>query len=106
MAAWQRFGRSLVDDSDVDEDAGAKSIGWGGGVDFAGRAAAQSNGHAWRWFRDPRLASMGLRGLFLSDTVPPLVEADKEVDEQYYLLWRLEEGVPEGSAEIPKGYSF
>jgi len=92
-----------VDDSDVDEDAGAKSIGWGGGVDFAGRAAAQSNGHAWQWFRDPRLASMGLRGLFLSDTVPPLVEADKEVDEQYYLLWRLEEGVPEGSAEIPKG---
>lgn len=36
----------------------------------------------------------------------PLVEADKEVDEQYYLLWRLEEGVPEGSAEIPKGSIF
>lgn len=103
MAAWQRFGRSLVDDSDVDKDAGAKSIGWGGGADFAGRAAAQSNGQGWRWFRDPRLASMGLRGLFPSDTVPPLVEADKEVDEQYYLLWRLEEGVPEGSTEIPKG---
>lgn len=103
IATWQCFGHSLVDDSDADKDAGAKSIGWGGGADFAGRAAAQSNGHGWRWFRDPRLASLGLRGLFPSDTVPPLVEADKEVDEQYYLLWRLEEGVPEGSTEIPKG---
>lgn len=103
MATWQRFGHSLVDDSDAAKDVEAKSIGWGGGVDFAGHTAAQSNGHGWRWFRDPRLASLGLRGIFPSDTVPPLVEADKEVDEQYYLLWRLEEGVPEGSTEIPKG---
>ncbi|RWW48008.1 hypothetical protein BHE74_00045968 [Ensete ventricosum] len=35
--------------------------------------------------------------------VAPLVEADKEVDEQQYLLWRLKKGVPEGSTEIPKG---
>lgn len=33
----------------------------------------------------------------------PLVEADKEVNEQHYLLWRLQKGVPEGSTEIPKG---
>lgn len=37
----------------------------------------------------------------------PLVEADKETDEQNYLLWRLENGVAEGSTEIPKGkFSF
>ncbi|KAK1306218.1 hypothetical protein QJS10_CPA10g00788 [Acorus calamus] len=33
----------------------------------------------------------------------PLVESDKEMDEQYYLLWRLERGVAEGSTEILKG---
>lgn len=33
----------------------------------------------------------------------PLVEADKETDEQNYLLWRIENGVAEGSTEIPKG---
>lgn len=34
--------------------------------------------------------------------IAPLVEADKEADEQHYLLWRIERGVPEGSTEIPK----
>lgn len=33
----------------------------------------------------------------------PLVEADKETDEQNYIMWRLENGVAESSAEIPKG---
>ena len=33
----------------------------------------------------------------------PLIEADKETDEQNYLLWRLQKGVAEGSTEIPKG---
>lgn len=36
----------------------------------------------------------------------PLVEADKETDEQNYLLWRIENGVAEGSTEIPKGVYF
>jgi folate-binding protein YgfZ len=31
------------------------------------------------------------------------VEAGEEVDDEYYLLWRLEQGIPEGSIEIPKG---
>ena len=33
----------------------------------------------------------------------PLVESDKEADEENYLLWRLKKGVAEGSIEIPKG---
>lgn len=33
----------------------------------------------------------------------PLVESDKEADERHYLLWRIENGVAEGSTEIPKG---
>lgn len=35
----------------------------------------------------------------------PLVEADKETDENNFLLWRLGKGVAEGSTEIPKGSS-
>jgi len=33
----------------------------------------------------------------------PLVESDKEADERHYQLWRIENGVAEGSTEIPKG---
>lgn len=33
----------------------------------------------------------------------PLIEVDKETDEQNFLLWRIEKGVAEGSSEIPKG---
>lgn len=36
----------------------------------------------------------------------PLVEADKETVEENYSLWRIENGVAEGSTEIPKGASF
>ncbi|KDO63768.1 hypothetical protein CISIN_1g042318mg [Citrus sinensis] len=39
----------------------------------------------------------------LVEYVTPLVEADKETDEMNYLLCRLEQGVAEGSTEIPKG---
>lgn len=40
--------------------------------------------------------------LFLYLTAP-LVESDKEADERHYQLWRIENGVAEGSTEIPKG---
>jgi len=33
----------------------------------------------------------------------PLVESDKEADERHYQLWRIENGIAEGSTEIPKG---
>lgn len=36
----------------------------------------------------------------------PLVEADKETNEKNYQLWRIENGVAEGSTEIPKGAYF
>jgi hypothetical protein len=41
--------------------------------------------------------------LLLGLIAAPLVEADKEADERHYLLWRIENGVAEGSTEIPKG---
>lgn len=44
--------------------------------------------------------------IIVFSSIAPLVESDKETDEQNYLLWRLEGGVAEGSTEIPKGITF
>nr|GEY00003.1 probable leucine-rich repeat receptor-like protein kinase At5g63930 [Tanacetum cinerariifolium] len=52
---------------------------------------------------NPRLDCLGFRGIFPSNSIPPMVEADTETAEENYLLWRLERGVAEGSIEIPKG---
>ncbi|KAF8048157.1 hypothetical protein N665_2637s0003 [Sinapis alba] len=94
FSCWQRYGRNL---------SGSSSVGWGGGVDRAGESTASGNKYGWQWYEDPRLDCLGYRSIFPSDATPPLVEADKETDESNYLLWRLEHGVAEGSAEIPKG---
>ncbi|KAK1284969.1 hypothetical protein QJS10_CPB20g01538 [Acorus calamus] len=103
FSCWQQFGGKLSADSSSTEDPDASAVGWGKGIDHAGISATQGNDLGWRWFKDPRLASLGFRGIFPSNATPPLVESDKEMDEQYYLLWRLERGVAEGSTEIPKG---
>ncbi|KAG2264828.1 hypothetical protein Bca52824_071907 [Brassica carinata] len=94
FSCWQRYGRNLSESS---------SVGWGGGVDRAGESTASGNKYGWQWYEDPRLDCLGYRSIFPSDATPPLVEADKKTDESNYLLWRLEHGVAEGSAEIPKG---
>ncbi|KAE9584880.1 putative glycine cleavage T-protein barrel [Lupinus albus] len=67
--------------------------------------ASRGSNIGWQWFQDPRLFSLGFRGIFPSTIIPPLVEADKFTDEQNYLLWRIEKGIAEGSTEIPKGES-
>ncbi|KAG4206494.1 hypothetical protein ERO13_A03G011900v2 [Gossypium hirsutum] len=85
------------------EEPVAPSVGWTGGDDRSGNSASHGNGVGWQWFKDPRLDCLGFRGIFPSGTTPPLVESDKETDEEKYLLWRLEKGVAEGSTEIPKG---
>ncbi|KAJ4846527.1 hypothetical protein Tsubulata_013527 [Turnera subulata] len=100
---WQRFGRNLVGKSRAVEEPEAASVGWGAGVDRAAMSASHANDGGWQWFRDPRLECLGFRGIFPSNTVPPLVEADKEADEENYLMWRIDNGVAEGSTEIPKG---
>ncbi|GFZ16488.1 glycine cleavage T-protein family [Actinidia rufa] len=86
------------------EEPEAASIGWGSTVDQSGISASRGNALGWQWHKDPRLDILGFRGIFPSNTTPPLVEADKETDEKNYLLWRLEKGVAEGSTEIPKKY--
>ncbi|KAH7685697.1 Transcription factor component of CCR4 transcriptional complex domain-containing protein [Dioscorea alata] len=101
FSCWQRFGGSGVPSSGQDPEAA--SVGWGGGIDKASVSSAQASEVGWQWFADPRLDCLGFRGIFPSSTLPPLVEADKEAEEEHYLLWRLERGVAEGSTEIPKG---
>ncbi|CAN0841881.1 Putative transferase At4g12130, mitochondrial [Linum grandiflorum] len=102
---WQRFGGDIGEESGKVEEPEAASVGWGSGVDRAGMSASHGTGNngGWQWFKDPRLECLGLRGIFPSDTTPPLVEADKETNEDNYLLWRVERGVAEGSSEIRKG---
>ncbi|MQL96067.1 hypothetical protein Taro_028738 [Colocasia esculenta] len=101
LTCWQRFGGGLSATSAEEPEAAA--VGWGGGVDCAGVSSAKGNIHGWCWFKDPRLDCLGFRGIFPNDTIPPLVESDKETDERYYLQWRIQKGVAEGSTEIPKG---
>ncbi|KAK3128309.1 hypothetical protein QOZ80_6BG0459720 [Eleusine coracana subsp. coracana] len=103
FACWQRFGRDVVHTEPSTQEPEAQSIGWGQGTDHAAESAAQGNGHGWQWLKDPRLDCLGYRGIFPADTIPPLVESDKEADERHYQLWRIENGVAEGSTEIPKG---
>lgn len=103
LSCWQWFGSNLSNTVSSVQEPGASSVGWGKGVDRAGQAAAQGNEDGWQWFKDPRLGCLGFRGIFPSNITPPLVESDKETDEQNYLLWRIERGVAEGSTEIPKG---
>ncbi|TVU12768.1 hypothetical protein EJB05_46425, partial [Eragrostis curvula] len=103
FACWQRFGHDVEHTEPSTQEPEAQSIGWGQGSDHAAESAAQGNGHGWQWLKDPRLDCLGYRGIFPADTIPPLVESDKEADERNYQLWRIENGVAEGSTEIPKG---
>uniref|UniRef100_A0ACD5XWI1 Uncharacterized protein n=1 Tax=Avena sativa TaxID=4498 RepID=A0ACD5XWI1_AVESA len=100
---WQRFGSDVAHAEPSTQEPEAQSIGWGQGTDHAAESSAQGNGHGWQWLKDPRLDILGYRGIFPADTIPPLVESDKEADERHYQLWRIENGVAEGSTEIPKG---
>ncbi|XP_061357875.1 putative transferase At4g12130, mitochondrial [Gastrolobium bilobum] len=103
FSCWQRYGAGIPEKSSHVEEPEAASVGWGAGVDRAAMSASHGSNLGWQWFKDPRLVCLGFRGIFPSNIIPPLVEVDKETDEQNYLLWRIEKGVAEGSTEIPKG---
>ncbi|KAL2902204.1 hypothetical protein RDABS01_011713 [Bienertia sinuspersici] len=103
FCCWQRFGGQLSDKSSSAEEPEVAGLGWGGSYDTSSMSSSQGSESGWQWFKDPRLDILGYRGIFPSGSPPPLVEADKEVSEENYLLWRLEKGVAEGPNEIPKG---
>ncbi|XP_071692383.1 putative transferase At4g12130, mitochondrial [Rutidosis leptorrhynchoides] len=106
LCCWQRFGsdhhKKTPSSSSVEDPEGA-TVGWGGAMDHTGSSSSQGNSIGWQWHQDPRLDCLGSRGIFPSNTTPPMVEANTETEEGNYLLWRLEKGVAEGSIEIPKG---
>ncbi|XP_047173904.1 putative transferase At4g12130, mitochondrial isoform X2 [Vigna umbellata] len=93
FSCWQRYG----------DEPEAASVGWGAGVDSTAMSSSHGSDSGWQWFKDPRLTSLGFRGIFPSNITPPLIEVDKETDEQNFLMWRIEKGVAEGSTEISKG---
>ncbi|KAI3727521.1 hypothetical protein L6452_16137 [Arctium lappa] len=104
FSCWQRYGVDLHKRAPSSvEDSEAASVGWGGTIDPTGSSSSQGNSSGWQWHKDPRLDCLGFRGIFPSNVIPPMVEADTETLEENYLLWRLEKGVAEGSIEIPKG---
>lgn len=102
LSVWQRYSGSLTHENLDDEDDEIKNLGWGGAHDPSAQASVEATDKGYRWCKDPRLGSLGFRAIFPSNSVPPMVEADKEVDEIYYVLWRFEQGVPEGCHEILK----
>ncbi|KAG6577596.1 putative transferase, mitochondrial, partial [Cucurbita argyrosperma subsp. sororia] len=103
FSCWQRFGKKLSRKASSAEEPEAASVGWGASVDPTAMSASRGEDIGWQWFQDPRLDCLGFRGVFPSNGTPPLVEADKETDEDNYVMWRLEKGVAEGSTEIQKG---
>ncbi|KAG0613504.1 hypothetical protein M758_6G108400 [Ceratodon purpureus] len=102
LTVWQYYGGHLSENPGDSAESEAGAIGWGGTKDESALSSAEANSDKFRWYKDPRLSTLGLRGVF-SSSPPPLVEADSAVEEDYYLLWRMEQGVAEGSTEIPKG---
>ncbi|CAJ1928300.1 unnamed protein product [Sphenostylis stenocarpa] len=103
FSCWQRYGAGILEKSSEVEEPEAASVGWGAGLDSTAMSSSHGSDGGWQWFKDPRLACLGFRGIFPSNITPPLIEADKETDERNFLLWRLEKGIAEGSTEIPKG---
>ncbi|KAI3710971.1 hypothetical protein L2E82_40771 [Cichorium intybus] len=104
FSCWQRYGVDLHKRQPSSlEDPQSASVGWGGAIDPTGSTSSQGNSTGWQWHKDPRLDCLGFRGIFPSNTTPPMVEANTETEEENYLVWRLEKGVAEGSIEIPKG---
>ncbi|QCD91590.1 putative transferase At4g12130, mitochondrial [Vigna unguiculata] len=103
FSCWQRYGTGLPEKSSQVEEPEAASVGWGAGVDSTAMSSSHGSDSGWQWFKDPRLTSLGFRGIFPSNITPPLIEVDKETDEQNFFMWRIEKGVAEGSTEIPKG---
>lgn len=68
FSCWQRYGENLTENVSSAEEPEAASVGWGGAVDPAGTSSSHGNDHGWQWFKDPRLQSLGFRGIFPSNT--------------------------------------
>lgn len=68
FSCWQRFAEKISQASSPIEEPEAGSVGWGSGIDRSGVSASCGNSDGWQWFKDPRLACLGYRGIFPSGT--------------------------------------
>jgi hypothetical protein len=66
--AWARYGGALSQNPQEAVEAEAGAIGYGGTTD-SGMVAAEAEQEGWRWAKDPRLAELGLRGIFQSEGI-------------------------------------
>eukprot|EP00271_Cylindrocystis_brebissonii_P019062 TRINITY_DN5629_c0_g1_i1.p1 TRINITY_DN5629_c0_g1~~TRINITY_DN5629_c0_g1_i1.p1 ORF type:complete len:458 (+),score=62.42 TRINITY_DN5629_c0_g1_i1:221-1594(+) len=103
FAAWVHFAGKSQEGPSVETSEESGGVGWQGTHDYMGKSSATATDNGWHWRKDPRLAELGMRGVFKAGSIPPLMEAGDEVGEEYYKLWRYEHGVGEGSTEIPTG---
>ncbi|XP_039167692.1 putative transferase At4g12130, mitochondrial [Eucalyptus grandis] len=63
---WQRYDTNYSHKSSTAKEPDAASVGWGAGIDKSAMSASQGNDIRWQWFKDPRLDSLGYRGIFPS----------------------------------------
>lgn len=68
-SCWQRYGGKLSEKSSSTEEPEAASVGWGAAVDRSGESASRGGNCGWQWFKDPRLDSLGFRGIFPSNII-------------------------------------
>lgn len=68
FSCWQQYGGNLPEKSSSTEEPEAAGVGWGAGLDRSGESASRVN-NQWQWFNDPRLDSLGFRGIFPSDII-------------------------------------
>lgn len=69
FSCWQRYGFGLREKSSDEEEPEAASVGWGAGVDDAAMSSSRGGNLGWQWFKDPRLACLGFRGIFPSNII-------------------------------------
>jgi len=67
FSCWQRYGTGLPEKSSQVEEPEAASVGWGAGVDSTAMSSSHGSDSGWQWFKDPRLTSLGFRGIFPSN---------------------------------------
>ncbi len=69
LATWQHFGGNLAENPEEPSKVESGPIGWGGRTEESAQSSAEANSGGWRWFKDPRLGTLGMRGLFPSNTL-------------------------------------
>lgn len=66
LIVWQYYGGHLTEKPGDSTESEAGAVGWGGSKDESALSSAEANADKLRWYKDPRLSTLGLRGVFSS----------------------------------------